>query len=113
MKYMIIARPRRSHLRNATPDKLEKGRQMLETGRSRGIVEAVYTLVSGGSVWIVNAESHESLARGLRRHDITGSHDVEIHPIIEADKTLTAYSSRITEAHNAKRAKKGSKKQAP
>jgi hypothetical protein len=95
MKYLIISRPGESVARDVTHEKLKKGRQMLQDGIDKGIVEGAYTLVGGGSVWIVNAESHESLARALRKLKLVGTHHVEVHPILDTREVMDAYETQM------------------
>ncbi|HEX7999711.1 MAG TPA: hypothetical protein VF528_15090 [Pyrinomonadaceae bacterium] len=95
MKYLIISRPGESVARDVTHEKLQKGRQMLQDGIDKGIVEGAYTLVGGGSVWIVNAESHESLARALRKLKLVGTHHVEVHPILDTREVMDAYETQM------------------
>lgn len=94
MKYLIISRPGAALLREVTAEGLEKGRQMLEGAMEKGVVEGAYTLVSGGTVWIVNAESHETLARGLRKLKLVGTHQVEVHPILDTKEVMDTYAAR-------------------
>lgn len=95
MKYLIISRPGESVARDVTHEKLQKGRQMLQDSIDKGIVEGAYTLVGGGSVWIVNAESHESLARALRKLKLVGTHNVEVHPILDTREMMDAYETEM------------------
>jgi hypothetical protein len=95
MKYLIISKPGESSLREVTHEKLQQGKQMLQAGIDKGIIEGAYTLVGGGSVWIVNAESHETLARGLRKLKLVGTHHVEVHPIIDTKDVIDAYETQM------------------
>jgi hypothetical protein len=95
MKYLIISRPGESLVRDVTHEKLQQGKQMLQAGIDKGIIESAYTLVGGGSVWIVNAESHESLARGLRKLKLVGAHHVEVHPILDTRDVMDAYETQM------------------
>jgi hypothetical protein len=95
MKYLIISRPGESIARDVTHEKLQQGKQMLQAGIDKGIIEGAYTLVGGGSVWIVNAESHESLARGLRKLKLVGTHHVEVHPILDTRDVMDAYETQM------------------
>jgi hypothetical protein len=94
MKYLIISRPGAPLLRDITAEGLQKGRQMLEGAMGKGIIEGAYTLVSGGSVWIVNADSHETLARSLRKLKLVGTHQVEVHPILDTKDVIDAYAAQ-------------------
>jgi hypothetical protein len=94
MKYLIISRPGAPLLRDVTEEGLQKGRQMLEGAMGKGVIEGAYTLVSGGTVWIVNADSHETLARSLRKLKLVGTHQVEVHPILDTRDVMDAYASQ-------------------
>jgi hypothetical protein len=95
MKYLIISRPGESMVRDVTHEKLQQGKEMLQAGIDKGIIEGAYTLVGGGTVWIVNAESHESLARGLRKLKLVGTHHVEVHPILDTRDVMDAYETQM------------------
>ena len=58
---------------------------------TKGIIEAAYGLVSGGSVWVVNVDSNESLATWLRRYKFIYVHDVEVTPITDLHDLLDGY----------------------
>lgn len=95
MKYLIISRPGESLAHEITHEKLQKGKQMLQAGMDKGVIEGAYTLVGGGSVWIVNAESHESLARALRKLKLVGKHHVEVHPILDTREVMNTYETEM------------------
>ena len=82
MKYLLISHKEGniSALKHLSDDKLQDVKATIQDGHDRGIIEASYALVGGGSVWIVNADSNASLARGLRK---LGIHNVEVSPIVE------------------------------
>jgi hypothetical protein len=94
MKYLIISRPGAALLRDVTAEGLESGKQMLEGAMDKGVIEGAYTLVSGGTVWIVNADSHETLARSLRKLKLVGTHQVEVHPILDTRDVIDAYAAQ-------------------
>jgi len=56
-----------------------------------GKVEACYGLVAGGTVWVINADSHAALARGLRAYNLASAHDVEVYPIVDGLSALDTH----------------------
>jgi hypothetical protein len=92
MKYLVISKPGDSLLKDADVDGLEKAKGMLQKGMDSGVIEGAYAFVGGGTAWIVNTDSHETLARGLRKLGLTGAHQVDVHPILDAIDVLDAYS---------------------
>jgi len=91
-KYLVMSKSRGgTFMDKATPEQLKKGKDILAKGKQKGIVEVCYSLVSGGSVWIVNVKNHAELALGLRRWGWLDVHDVEIYPILEADHMIDAH----------------------
>ncbi len=95
MKYLVISKPGGRIMKNATVESNQKGREMLQQGIDNGVVEGAYVFVGGGTVWIVNVDSHEALARGLRKLGLTGVHNVEVHPILDALDVVDAYSKHL------------------
>lgn len=92
MKYLIITKPRNTMIPDkATAAHLKEAKKKLQAGMDKGIVEGCYALVSGGSVWVVNARSHGSLARALRKFGLTLVHDIEVHPIVDGHAVLDAH----------------------
>ncbi len=91
MKYLIVAKSRRNQLldpgKASLPDMLD-ARDKMHAAKASGVIEGVYALVAGGSVWIVNADSHESLARTLRKYQLSDAADVEVIPVIDAFSVL-------------------------
>jgi hypothetical protein len=93
MKFLIVSKPRGSILQNASPEAIQQGKDMVQQGMDKGIIEAAYGLVSGGSVWVVNVDSNESLATWLRRYKFIYVHDVEVTPITDLHDLLDGYIS--------------------
>ncbi len=94
MKYLVISRgaPFASP-EDGTAEALGAVKDQLLAGKEKGKVEAVYALVSGGSVWVINADSHEALAQGLRKYQLTHNHDVEVYPIVDVFERLDHHIS--------------------
>jgi hypothetical protein len=92
MKYMVISKPGEMNPRGIDGEAVEQGKRMLQLGKEKGIIEAAYTLVGGGNVMIVNADSHELLARALRKlRAVANAPYVEVHPILETLEVLESY----------------------
>jgi len=90
MKYLVISKGP-SMSRDASPENLAKVREALQAGMDAGKIEACYGLVAGGTVWVINADSHAAIARGLRAYHLASVHDVEVYPIIDGIGALEAH----------------------
>jgi hypothetical protein len=96
MKYMVISKPGEMDPRGVTHEAVEQGKRMLQAGKDQGIIEAAYTLVGGGNVMIVNADSHEILARALRKlRAVANAPHVEVHPILDTSEVLESYEGQL------------------
>ena len=90
MKYLLISKgPSLAH--DAQGENLEKAKDVLQKAMDAGKVEACYGLVAGGTVWVINADSHGALARGLRAYNLASVHDVEVYPIVDGMDALDAH----------------------
>jgi len=92
MKYLIISKGPSLSI-NGTKEHLQKAKETLQKGMDSGKVEACYGLVSGGTVWVINADSHAALARGLRKFHLSDVHDVEVMPILDGMAAIEAFIS--------------------
>lgn len=90
MKYLIISKGE-SMLHGAKKENLAKAKDVLEKAMESGKVEACYGLVAGGTVWVINADSHGALARGLREYNLASAHDVEVYPIVDGLAALDVH----------------------
>jgi hypothetical protein len=97
MKYLIISRGAPLGApQDAAIEHLNTVKEKIQAGIDQGKLDAVYALVSGGSVWVVNAESHEALAQGLRKWKLPHNHDVEVHPIVDVLERVDHHISQLT-----------------
>jgi TPR repeat protein len=90
MKYLIISKGP-SFLHGAKKENLLKSKEVLQKAMDSGKVEACYGLVAGGTVWVINADSHGALARGLRAYNLASAHEVEVYPIVDGLDALDAH----------------------
>lgn len=90
MKYLVISKGA-SMLHGAKKENLAKAKDVLQKAMDSGKVEACYGLVAGGTVWVINADSHAALARGLRAYNLASAHDVEVYPIVDGLSALDAH----------------------
>ncbi|MFT5228763.1 MAG: hypothetical protein ACI9EV_001914 [Urechidicola sp.] len=90
MKYLVISKGPSLAL-GAKGENLEKAKEVLQKAMESGKVEFCYGLVAGGTVWVINADSHGALARGLRAYNLASAHDVEVYPIIDGLESLEAH----------------------
>lgn len=95
MRYLIIARGG-SLVHGGPKEKLQKGKEILQKALDSGKVEACYGLVEGGTVWVVNADSHASLTRALSGFHRAGNHRVEVIPVVDGMGVLDVHISETT-----------------
>jgi hypothetical protein len=96
MKYLVISKPGNNLVQGASPDHIAQGKSLIQQGMDKGVIEGCYVLVGGGTVWIINVDSHADLARGLRKYGLVGQHQVDVHPILDAHGVLDAYHEHLS-----------------
>jgi hypothetical protein len=90
MKYLVISKgPSLAY--GAKGENVAKAKDVLQQAMDSGKVESCYGLVAGGTVWVINADSHGALARGLRAYNLASAHDVEVYPIVDGLESLEAH----------------------
>ena len=95
MKYLVIAKGG-SLVHGGPKEKLQKAKEMLQKGMDSGKVDACYGIVGGGTVWVINADSHAALARGLAGFNRAGNHRLEVTPILDGLGVLDTHISETT-----------------
>lgn len=90
MKYLVISKGPSLAI-DAKGENVQKAKEVLQKAMDAGKVEACYGLVAGGTVWVINADSHGALARGLMAYNLTSAHDVEVYPIVDGMDALDAH----------------------
>lgn len=90
MKYLVISKGE-SMLHESKKETIAKAKDILQKAMDSGKVEACYGLVAGGTVWVINADSHAALARGLRAYNLASAHDVEVYPIVDGMSAIEAH----------------------
>ena len=85
---------------------LQKVKSKMAEGVKRGAIVGAYAKVGGGSVFIVNAESHAALARRLREYRVGG---FDVVPLLDHAQLIDAHLQHRADAAKAKAAKKGKK----
>jgi len=90
MKYLVISKGE-SMLHESEKETIAKAKDILQKAMDSGKVEACYGLVAGGTVWVINADSHAALARGLRAYNLASAHDVEVYPIVDGMAAIEAH----------------------
>jgi hypothetical protein len=95
MKYLVIARGG-SLIHGGRKEKLQKAKEMLQRGMDSGKIEACYGLVEGGTAWVINADSHAALTRGLSGFHRAASHRLEVIPVVDGLGALDVHISETT-----------------
>ena len=68
-------------------------------GVKKGAIVGAWAKVGGGSVFIINAESHAALARRLREFHVGG---FEVIPLLDHAKLIDAHMQHRADAAKAK-----------
>jgi hypothetical protein len=90
MKFLIIMRrnPGAASYDNSTPETLAQHAENLRMGLDKGHVHFAAALLSGGGVYVVEADNARDLAYAVRKNPLYKSCSVEIEPIVDADVFL-------------------------
>lgn len=88
MKYLVTVRNEASSLAQMDEEDLRDTKGIIQEALDTGSLIGAYAFVGGGFVWIVECESHTSLARALRKYGIVNA---DVAPIIEALSLVEGY----------------------
>ena len=97
MKFLIIMRrtPGASNFDNASAESLAKHAENIKAGLDKGHVQFAAALLSGGGVYVVEADNAKQLAWAVRDNPLFKSCTVEIEPIVDADVFLQHASKAV------------------
>jgi|GEM_PF-6278964 len=76
------------HLNNLDADGLQVAKSKLREGIAKGVIKGVWAKVGGGSVWVVEGESHAKLAHRLREFNIS---NVTVTPVLDGAGVIDAH----------------------
>ena len=97
MKFLVINKHTgqdvaHEHLQHEDPsvvkERKDKAIARLKEMKKDGTLEACYSLISGGHVYVINAESTEELATKVRYNPLFKMTETEIYPIADAVEFL-------------------------
>ncbi len=98
MKFLVINKPTgHGHGIDADPANIRKYAASVQEMLDNGTVEAAYVLLSGGHMYIVNADSSEELVLKVRYNPLFKASQTEIIPIEDAMGYLEAYAAHLEE----------------
>lgn len=103
MKYLVISRP--VHHKTAVsrhPKNLKSLQAKLEKAKAKGVIEACYSLVGGGHVYVCEAKDTEALNKIVRYNPWYDSSTVEVHPVVESSSWLQSFADHIEQHHMKK-----------
>lgn len=94
MSYLVVMTPSQHVMHTKEPSELEGMRQQLARARETGVVVAAWGLVSGGAVYVVEADSNAALADVIRRFPLFHTSHVEVTPLVDMDDLLSMHHQR-------------------
>jgi len=95
MLFLVSSRHDGSILAGLNEERLKQIRKVVREGFDSGMIHASYAYASGGSLWIIEAETEPVVSRLLRE---LGVRDVEISPVT---RTLDLLDAHIEHRENA------------
>jgi hypothetical protein len=90
------------HLNGLDSEGLAAVKAKIQEGVKKGAISGAWGKVGGGSVWIVEAESHAALARRLRELGVGGW---EVTPLLDHANLIDAHIAHRAAAAKAKASK--------
>jgi hypothetical protein len=86
--FLIESKRMMFHLNRLGAEELQAVKAKVQEGISKGAIIGAWAKVGGGSVWVVNAESHASLAKKLREFGVGG---FEVTPLLDHAPLIDAH----------------------
>ena len=83
MKFFVISKPHSAVFQHAELEQVKKQQQSIEKLKSDGILDECYTILSGGTVYILNAESYITLHHMVRNSNLGLLNEISIFPIAQ------------------------------
>ena len=99
--FLIESKRMMFHLNRLDAEQLQAVKDKIAEGIGKGAIVGAWAKVGGGSVWVVNAESHATLARRLREFGVGG---FDVTPLLDHAPLIDAHL-----AHRAALAKEKKK----
>ena len=88
------------HLNRLDTEALQAVKAKVKEGIAKGSIIGAWAKVGGGSVWVVNSESHATLARKLREFGVGG---FEVTPLLDHAPLIDAHIEHRAAAAKAKK----------
>ena len=86
--FLIESKRLMFHLNRLDTEALQAVKAKVKEGMDKGAILGAWAKVGGGSVWVVNAESHAALARKLREFGVGG---FEVTPLLDHAPLIDAH----------------------
>lgn len=83
--FLVISKPLKGRRSKFSPEKIRAAARRLENALKEGHLEAAYTMIAGGSIYLFRAPSREVLERHLDRHPLGQVSEVSIEEVEEID----------------------------
>lgn len=97
--FMVESKRHMFHLNRLDAEGLQAVRAKIQEGVSKGAIIGCWAKVGGGSVFIIEADSHATLARRLREFGVGG---FDVVPLLDHAKLIDAHLAHRAEAAKAK-----------
>lgn len=81
MKFLVISKPIVALALHADIDRVNRQKATIEKLKEDGVIENCYTLVAGGTAYVLNSDSYNSLHQMMRNSNMGTRNEVEIHQI--------------------------------
>lgn len=83
MKFFVISKPIAARHQSTTLEKVRKQQDTIQRLKEDGILDQCYTMVSGGTVYILNAESYNVVHQMIRNSSLGNTNEINIYKINE------------------------------
>jgi len=96
--FLVESKRTMFHLNRLGPEELTAVKAKIQEGIKKGAIIGAWAKVGGGSVFIVNAESHATLARKLREFGVGG---FDVTPLLDHAPLIDAHLQQRAAAAKA------------
>ncbi|WP_299210422.1 hypothetical protein [uncultured Dokdonia sp.] len=83
MKFFVISKPIATNHQSTTLERVKKQKDTITKLKEEGILDECYTIVSGGTVYIINAESYNVIHQMVRNSSLGTTNKIDIYKIEE------------------------------
>lgn len=96
MKFMVINKPTgQAHNMEDTPAHIRQSAAKIKELMDNGTIEEAYVLLSGGHMYIIDADTTEELVAKVRYNPLFKKSHTEIVPVEDALSYLEGYAAHL------------------